>query len=80
MALMVAICSQIVRFSNRVNKHMLSTSANEHLKAKVTCEGQVCALFTAAPSLIFNENESEAVRDRLASLQWAVLCFNAFSD
>jgi len=33
------------------------------------------ALFTAAPSLIFNENESEAVRDRHASLQWAVLCF-----
>jgi len=40
------------------------------------------ALFTAAPSLIFNENESEAVRDRLASLQWAraVLLFNVFSD
>jgi len=31
------------------------------------------ALFTAAPSLIFNENESEAVRDR------AVLLFNVFS-
>jgi len=30
--------------------------------------------------LIFNENESEAVRDRLASLQWAVLLFNVFSD
>jgi len=28
--------------------------------------------------LIFNENESEAVRDRLASLQWAVLLFNVF--
>jgi len=26
--------------------------------------------------LIFNENESEAVRDRHASLQWAVLLFN----
>jgi len=38
------------------------------------------ALFTAAPSLIFNENDSEAVRDRLASLQWALLLFNAFSD
>jgi len=38
------------------------------------------ALFTAAPSLIFNENESEAVRDRLASLQWAVLLFNVFLD
>jgi len=36
-------------------------------------------LFTAAPSLIFNENESEAVRDRNASLQWAVLLFNVFS-
>jgi len=40
----------------------------------------VYALFTAAPSLIFYENESEAVRDRLASLQWAVLLFNVFSD
>jgi len=40
----------------------------------------IYALFTAAPSLIFNENESEAVRDRSASLQWAVLLFNVFSD
>jgi len=38
------------------------------------------ALFTAAPSLIFNENESESVRDRFASLQWAVLLFNVFLD
>jgi len=38
------------------------------------------ALFTAAPSLIFNENESEAVRDRHASLRWAVLLFNVFLD
>jgi len=30
--------------------------------------------------LNFNENESEAVRDRHASLQWAVLLFNVFSD
>jgi len=28
----------------------------------------------------FNENESEAVRDSHASLQWAVLLFNVFSD
>jgi len=37
------------------------------------------ALFTAAPSLIFNENESEALRDSHESLQWAVLLFNVFS-
>jgi len=30
--------------------------------------------------LIFNENKSEAVRDRHASLQWAVQLFNVFSD
>jgi len=41
---------------------------------------QQYALFTAAPSLIINENESEAVRDRHTSLQWAVLLFNVFSD
>jgi len=41
---------------------------------------QPYALFTAAPFLIFSENESEAVRDRLAYLQWAVLLFNVFSD
>jgi len=34
----------------------------------------------AALSLIFNENESEVVRDRHASLQWAVLLLNEFSD
>jgi len=34
----------------------------------------------AVSSLIFNENESEAVWDRLESLQWAVLLFNVFSD
>jgi len=43
-------------------------------------EIRLYALFTAAPSLIFNENESEAVRDRHASLQWAVLLFNVFLD
>jgi hypothetical protein len=35
---------------------------------------------TIRPSLIFNGNESEAVRDRHASLQWAVLLFNVFLD
>jgi len=36
-------------------------------------------LLVTAPSLIFNENESKAVRARHASLQWAVLLFNVFS-
>jgi len=31
-------------------------------------------------SLIFNENESEAVRDRHISLQWVAQLFNVFFD
>lgn len=37
-------------------------------------------LCTAAPSLIFIRNESEAARDRHTSLKWVVPLFNVFLD
>jgi len=78
---LLLMCNDVIMAQDLRNKHLTKCIMDVLIWDFFLGGGvNLFTLFTAAPSLIFNGNESQAVRDRPTSLQWVELFLDCSAD